>query len=122
MLIVPRSDKLVVEAEVAPRDTDQLQIGQPAVIRFTAFNQRTTREIAGELTLVGAHEIKDEKSGTSYFKVQVTPSPDHLPKLKRKRLSLGMPVETFIQTNSRTILSYLTKPMVDQIAKAFREE
>ncbi|MBL7309657.1 HlyD family secretion protein, partial [Escherichia coli] len=71
MLVVPRSDTLVIEAKVAPKDIDQVQLGQKAMLRLTAFNQRTTPEINGSVSLVAADQITDEKTGTSYFKVQV---------------------------------------------------
>ena len=122
MLIVPRSDDLVVEAKIAPKEVDQITIGQKATLRFTAFNQRTTPEIEGRVSLIGADQITDEKTGTSYFKIQVAPTGDGLGRLKNARLVPGMPVETFVQTSSRTALSYLLKPMADQFAKAFREE
>ena len=121
MLIVPQQDVLVVEARIAPKDIDELGLNQNAVLKFTAFNQRTTPEVKGTVTLVGADEITDEKSGKSYFKVQVTPEPADLAKLKQEKLLPGMPVEAFIQTRSRTALSYLFKPMADQVNRAFRE-
>lgn len=122
MLIVPRADVLIVEAKVAPKDIDQLQLGQDAVLKFTAFNQRTTPELIGQVTMVGADEIKDEKAGTAFFKTQITPSEADLTKLKGAKLLPGMPVEVFIRTSSRTALSYLLKPITDQISRAFRED
>jgi HlyD family secretion protein len=44
---VPEGDRLIVEARVAPQEIDQIHVGQPAVLRFLAFNQRTTPEING---------------------------------------------------------------------------
>lgn len=122
MLIVPRSDDLVVEAKIAPKEVDRIALGQKAILRFTAFNQRTTPETEGRVSLIGADQITDEKTDTSYFKIQVTPMGDGLGRLKNARLVPGMPVEAFVQTSSRTALSYLLKPMADQFAKAFREE
>lgn len=122
MLIVPRSDDLVVEAKIAPKEVDQITLGQKAILRFTAFNQRTTPEIEGRVSLIGADQITDEKIGTSYFKIQVTPMGTELGRLKNAKLVPGMPVEAFVQTSSRTALSYFLKPMADQFAKAFREE
>jgi HlyD family secretion protein len=49
MYIVPQADMLTVEAKIAPQDIDQLRIGQPAILRFIAFNQRTTPEVDGEV-------------------------------------------------------------------------
>ncbi len=46
---------------------------------------------------------------------------EELARLDGLKLIPGMPVEAFIQTGDRTVMSYLVKPMQDQIAKAFRE-
>ncbi len=122
MLIVPRADTLVIEAKVAPKDIDQVRLGQKAVLRLTAFNQRTTPEIEGTVSLVAADQITDEKTGTSFFKVHVKPEPDHVARLKGIKLVPGMPAEVFIQTGERTVLSYLTKPLNDQVRRAFKED
>ena len=122
MLIVPQSDTLVVEAKVAPKDVDKIRLGQRAVLRFTAFNQHTTPEIAGEVSLVAADQITDEKTGTSYFKVQIAPAQPELQLLRRVKLVPGMPAEVFIQTGERSVLSYLVKPLTDQVSRAFRED
>lgn len=122
MLIVPQADVLVVEAKIAPKDIDEIRLQQSAILRFTAFNQRTTPEVHGTVTLVGADEITEDKSGKSYFKVQITPSSDELVRLKQEKLVPGMPVEAFVQTTSRTALSYFAKPITDQVARAFREQ
>ena len=52
MLIVPETDNLLVEAKVDPKDIDQVQLGQPVVLRFSAFSMRTTPEINGTVTRV----------------------------------------------------------------------
>ena len=122
MLVVPRADTLVIEAKVTPRDIDQVQRGQAAMLRLTAFNQRTTPEVEGTVSLVAADQITDEKSGTSYFKVHVAPSPEALARLKGVKLVPGMPAEVFIRTGERTVLSYLTKPINDQVGRAFKED
>lgn len=122
MLIVPIADTLVTEAKVAPRDIDQVHVGQSAVLRFTAFNQRTTPELKGRVTFVSADQITDDKTGNAYFKVHIAPAEAELPSLGGRKLVSGMPAEAFIQTGERTALSYLLKPLRDQIARAFKEQ
>ena len=122
MLIVPKTDGLDVEAKIAPQDIDQVRIGSPAVLRFSAFNQRTTPEIKGEVTLVSADITKEEKTGASFYTVRITPTANQLARLNGFKLVPGMPVETFIQTGERTVISYLTKPLEDQLKKAWREK
>jgi HlyD family secretion protein len=121
MLIVPAADKLVVEAKVQPQDIDQLQVGQAAVLRFSAFNQRTTPELNGSVTMVSADVTQDPKTEKTYYTIRVGVSAEEIARLGTVKLVPGMPVETFVQTSPRTVVSYLVKPLHDQITKAFRE-
>ena len=121
MLIVPEAEKLSIEAKVSPQDIDQLRLGQPALLRFSAFNQRTTPEINGVLTRIAADVTTEQRTGASYYTVRIAVAPDEIARLGDVKLVPGMPVETFIQTGERKVLSYLTKPLADQIARAFRE-
>jgi HlyD family secretion protein len=121
MLIVPESDALTVEAKIAPQDIDQLRVGQPALLRLSAFNQRTTPEINGEVTRVSADLSTDQRSGTSFYTVRVSIPEHEVGRLNGLKLVPGMPVESFINTGERTVLSYLAKPLSDQLARAWRE-
>jgi len=122
MLIVPAADRLIVEAKVQPQDIDQVRTGQPAVLRFSNFNARTTPEIDGEVAVVSADTIQDQKSGVNFYTVRVAVPPDQLTRLGEQKLVPGMPVEVFIKTNVRTVVSYFIRPLQDQIAKTFREK
>jgi HlyD family secretion protein len=121
MLIVPDADKLQVEAKVNPQDIDQLQIGQRAVLRFSAFNSRTTPEVDGEVTRVSADTSTDQRTGQSYYTIRIALPPETVTQLGDVRLLPGMPVEAFVQTGERTVISYLMKPLRDQFMRAFRE-
>lgn len=121
MLIVPENDALTVEIRIAPQDIDQIRLGQSVNLRFSAFNQRTTPEIVGALSRISADISQDQKTGISYYLGRVSLSQSELSKLAGLKLLPGMPVEAFVRTEDRTVLSYLVKPLHDQIAKAFRE-
>jgi membrane fusion protein, type I secretion system len=121
MLVVPEADALSVEAKIWPQDIDQLHVGQPAGLRFSAFNQRTTPEINGVITRISADVSRDEKSGLSYYTARIGIDPKEIGRLGGVRLVPGMPVETFMKTYDRTVLSYFVKPLEDQILRAFRE-
>jgi membrane fusion protein, type I secretion system len=121
MLIVPDADKLIVEAKAQPQDIDQLRVGQAAVLRFTAFNARTTPELNGTVKLVSADITQDQRSGQNYYTIRIAVSPDEIARLDELKLVPGMPVEAFVQTIPRTIFSYVARPFHDQIMKAFRE-
>jgi HlyD family secretion protein len=122
MTIVPDQDSLVVETHVTPQDIDQVKLGQAAILRFTNFNQRTTPEIDGEVMRIGADVSREDKSSPGYFVVRIAIPQAQMNKLGHTHLMPGMPVEVFIRTSERTLLSYLAKPLADQVHRAFREK
>ncbi|TJW10905.1 MAG: HlyD family type I secretion periplasmic adaptor subunit [Mesorhizobium sp.] len=122
MQIVPVTDDLTVEARVAPQDIDQLTPGQGATLRLSAFNQRITPELNGVVSEISPDLSIDERSGASFYTVRVSLPRTELTRLKGLALAPGMPVEVFLSTGNRTMLSYLVKPLADQIQRAFREE
>lgn len=122
MLIVPVADVLRVEARVAPQDIDQVQLGQMTTLRLSAFNQRVTPELEGKVAELSPDLTQDQKSGISYYTARIDIPPVELAKLGELKVIPGMPAEAFIQTSSRSILSYMVKPLRDQIERAFRED
>jgi HlyD family secretion protein len=120
MLIVPEADNLTVEAKLNPQDIDQVQAGQKAVLRFSTFNQRTTPELNGTVIRVSADLTTDQRSGERYYTVRISIPEAEVARLGGLKLLPGMPLEAFIQTGERTVLAYLTKPLTDQAARAFR--
>ena len=122
MMVVPKADDLSVEAKVNPQDIDKLQVGQKTVLRMSAFNQRTTPELNGVVTRVSADVTADQRSGQTYYTIRVSMRPEEVARLGEVKLIPGMPVEAFVQTGDRTMLSYLMKPLHDQLMRAFREK
>jgi HlyD family secretion protein len=122
MLIVPESDNLLVEVKVEPKDIDQVQFEQPVVLRFSAFNARTTPELNGKVERIAADTTTDQRTGQSYYLVRISMTADEIKRLGDVKLTPGMPVEAFIQTGERTMLSYLVKPLHDQLMRSFREK
>jgi HlyD family secretion protein len=122
MMIVPESETLSVEVKVEPKDIDNVAIGQPVVLRFSAFNQRTTPELNGAVTRVAADTNNDQRTGQSYYLVRIGIDPAEIARLGSVKLTPGMPVEAFIQTGERTLVSYLVKPLHDQLMRSMREK
>lgn len=118
MEIVPDDDKLVVETAISPADIDQIRAGQRARIRFTAFSSTATPEIAGRVIVVAPERTTNEQGNTSFYAVRVEIDQKALMREDMK-LVAGMPAEVFIETNSRSMLSYITKPLRDQFNRAF---
>lgn len=121
MQIIPFDDAFEIEADVEPQFIDDLFPGQPAMLRFSAFNQRTTPELRGELKAISASTITNQLTGLPYYKVYVSVPHTELALLNDQRVIPGMPVETFLQTSERSPISYLLKPLSDQFSRAFRE-
>jgi HlyD family secretion protein len=122
MEIVPDSDDLQIEAKLPPIDIDHVHVGQDVLVRFSAFNQRTTPQIHGGVSYVSADLTEDPQNKTaSYYTIRVNPTGDELRHLGNLQLVSGMPAELFLQTGSRTMMSYLLKPITDQLKRTFSE-
>ena len=121
MLIVPENDTLSIQARVSPNDVDQVRPDQPVVLRFSTFNQRTTPQLNGTINWISPDLTQDQHTNTSYYTVRIRVSDAEIARLRGLKIIPGMPVEAFIQTGSRTVLSYLVKPLTDQIMRSFRD-
>jgi HlyD family secretion protein len=124
MQIAPRADALIVEAKVAPQDVDQVAPGASVRIRIGAGNRRTTPDLEGKVTVV-APDLTREPAATpmgmgseQYYMARVALTKTAIDDL---RLVAGMPAEVYVQTQDRTPLDYLLKPLHEQIARTFRE-
>jgi membrane fusion protein, type I secretion system len=122
MYIVPDSEALTVEVKIQPQDIDQVHVSQAALLRFPAFSQRTTPELTGTVTNVSPDVTQDQKTGASFYTVRISVGGDEIARLGGVRLIAGMPVEAFVQTGERNVMSYLMKPFSDQLMRAFREK
>lgn len=120
MLIVPESDALVGEVRIRPNDIDQLFPGQKAEIHFSAFDRGTTPTISGKLIRVSPDLETDPRTGAMFYKARIVVEAKELERLGSLKLIAGMPLEVFIHTIDRTVASYLTKPLTDQMNRAFR--
>jgi HlyD family secretion protein len=121
MYVVPKDTPLIVRTRIDPIHIDQVHVGQEAVLRFSAFDQRTTPEVTGHVTGVSADAYHDERLGMSYYEADVALDDGMLEKLDHVTLMPGMPAETFIRTNDRSALSYFVKPLSDYFTRAFRD-
>ena len=122
MWIVPDSDKLEVEVKINPQDINDVHVGQDVALRFTSLNFHTTPSIKGKVIQVSADTSTDQRTGHSYYSVRISLPPKQVARLGHVKLLPGMPVESFVQTGERTAISYLMKPLRDQIERAFREK
>ena len=120
--IVPSDAKLIIEARVNPADIDQVALNQPVSITLSSFNQRSTPQLNGKVTNVSADLLASERQDAHYYAVQITFDEGELARLDGRDLVPGMPSDVFIQTDERTVIDYLLRPLTDQFRRALREE
>ena len=121
MFLVPQDRPLVIAVRIDPIHVDEVFVGQPVTLRFSAFDSRTTPEIFGQLVRVSPDAFVDERTQRAYYRGEVVLNQGELDKLGGLRIIPGMPVETFLRTSERTALAYLVKPLAEYFNKAFRE-
>ena len=120
--IVPTGGGFLFETRVDPTAADQVHPGQPARLRFSAFSQDAAPELNATVRWVSANTVVDEATGAPFYRVALEADDAEMARLDGVELVPGMPVEAFLQTGARTVLSYLLKPLTDQVERAFREE
>ncbi len=121
MSIVPHDEALVADVRVLPTDIDQLVPGQEAVVRVLAGNQRTTPDLRGRLTRIGADLTREPQTGLSYFTARIALPESEIRQLRDFKLVPGMPIQAFLRTQDRSALDYLLRPLLEQAGRAFRE-
>jgi protease secretion system membrane fusion protein len=122
MEVIPADDPLMIDAQLPIQLIDKVHPGLPVELMFTAFNQNITPKIFGEVVTVSADRLVDEKNNFPYYKVRIQVTQKDMKKLAKYTIRPGMPVEVFIKTGERTLLSYLFKPVLDRMKTALREE
>jgi HlyD family type I secretion membrane fusion protein len=120
MHIVPENDPLIARVRVLPSDIDKVGPGSEAILRFPAFSANVTPEVYGTVSKVSADALQDPVSGQFYFEAVVAIPQDRLDN-QSFALVPGMPVDASLRTESRTVLSYLMKPLGDAMSRTFRE-
>jgi len=121
MDLVPAQDRLIAEVHLAPFDIDVVHVGLRAELRLPAFKQRLVPSLHGHVTFVAQDVTIDERTRQSYYRVHIAIDPDQLERLPGVQLVPGMPVEAMIHIGERSFLRYITQPILDSFARAFRE-
>ncbi|MDR6307272.1 HlyD family type I secretion periplasmic adaptor subunit [Pacificitalea manganoxidans] len=121
LYLVPQDRPLVIAARVEPIHVDQVGLGQEVILRFPAFDSRTTPELTGQVAKLSADSFTDDRSQAQYYRVEIQLAEAELARLAPRDVIPGMPVEAFLKTGARSPLDYLIKPLADYFNKAFRE-
>lgn len=122
MDVVPSEAALVVDAQLKVQLIDKVYTGLPVDLMFTAFSKTEHQKIPGTVTLVSADRLIDKANGEAYYQMQVTVTPEGAKMLQGEEIKPGMPVEVFVKTGSRSLLSYLFKPILDRARTSLTEE
>jgi protease secretion system membrane fusion protein len=124
MDIVPEGDPLVVEGQLPVNLVDKVHAGLPTELIFSAFNANRTPRIPGVVETVSADRSVDERTGAAFYRVRVKVSPQGAKMVAKHRMDIrpGMPVELFVKTGERTMMSYLLKPVFDRAHSSLSEE
>lgn len=123
MRIVPQQSDFAVEARVVPLDIDKLRVGQPAVVRLSGFDVRTTPELEASVSTISPDLVLDAATGAGFYTIRLSLPPAQLARLAPgQKLVSGMPAEAFFRTADRSVLAYLLGPLTAQLSHAFRED
>ena len=113
---------LEVEGHLPINLIDKVGTHLPVDILFTAFNQSRTPRVPGEVSLISADQMVDEKTGVPYYVLRSSVSDQAMEKLHGLVIKPGMPAEMFVRTGERSLLNYLFKPLLDRAGSALTEE
>jgi HlyD family type I secretion membrane fusion protein len=123
MDVVPASAPMMVTAMIKPEDVDEVHVGMDARVRLSGLNQRWHSPMPATVAVVSADRITNDKTGVSFYRVDLRIDPKDLKELKRgAQLTPGMPAQAMIVTGKRTIMGFLISPITDTIHDAFREQ
>jgi len=122
MDIVPEDAPLIIDINIPTHVIDKVHEGLKVDVRFTALNQKTTPMVDGEVDIVSADSIVDQRTGAAFYTARVKVPESSMKKLGNHRIQPGMPVDVTILTGERTMLQYLMKPLSDRMARSMKEE
>jgi HlyD family type I secretion membrane fusion protein len=119
--IVPAEDELIIEARISPTDIDDVDTNSPAYVTFPSLPQRRVMRIEGRVTSISADAMTDPTTQASYFLGRIEVDREALLAAGNVELTPGMPAEVYIETQERTVLTYLLQPFLQSVERSFRE-
>ena len=126
MEIVPDRRMLVIQAQVAPNDADDVYVGQEAQVRFVSVHDRSLPLLTGKVRTISADSFTDEKTGRSFFRAEIEVTPEQLRRvggtLGHGQLRPGLPVEVLLNVRKRTALQYVLEPLTRNLWGSLREQ
>jgi membrane fusion protein, protease secretion system len=122
MDIVPDGDELIVEAQIPTQYIDRVHAGLPANVHFDAYASRIERPVvAGKVSVVSADALSDARTGAQFYSMRVTVPGAELKKLGDLHLQPGMQGTVMVKTGERSLIVYLTRPLLRRFTTALSE-
>lgn len=118
--LVPADDRLVAETRVALHDIEQVQLGQPARLRFSAYRTHDLPLLDGRVIFVSPDRLMDER-GNPYFLARVEMTPEAVQGAAGVTLAPGMPVDAYLLGERRTALDYVIRPIRESLRRSLRD-
>ena len=119
--VVPDQESLVVEAQVNVDDISDVRPNARAEVHLTAYKQRITPIVNGDVIQISADRLVDQKTGQPYYVAIIRVDKDQLAKLPHIQLYPGMPATVMIPTEERTAFDYVVGPLVQSFNRSFRQ-
>lgn len=118
--IVPSDAPMIVEAQMRLADVTDVARGEIADLRLLSLPASTRPRLSGTVETVSADRVVDERSGQSFYALRIALDAQQVADAG-VYLTSGMPVQVVIPTKGRTLIDYLTSPLLDEVSGAFRE-
>ena len=123
--LVPLGQELIIEAKLKPTDISFIKIGQRASVKLDTYDFSIYGSFDGKVEYISPDTIIEKTSrGDEYF-FKVLISLDHSDLFTKKgtaiNVTTGMGAQVDIITGSRTVLHYLTKPVIKVLDESFTE-
>lgn len=119
--VVPLDQGMDFELRIDPRSIDSVYPGQAGQVQMSAFDAQSTPKLTAHVTTISAGAVSDPRTGQSFYRVGLEVSAAELARLGDVTLMPGMPVEAFLHTGDRSVLTYLLSPIATHLQRAFRE-
>jgi HlyD family type I secretion membrane fusion protein len=131
--LLPIGDERIIEAHVDPKDISHVSVGQEALVRLSALNQRITPMVGASVIYVSADALAeqvqvktetrhDSNTRREFYVVRVRLDQDDILRRMPEFIPTpGMPADVYIKTGERTFFEYIMKPVFDSFSRAFRE-
>ena len=120
--IVPSDAALMLEGHIRPEDIANVQVGQAARVKFTAFKYRNAVMARGKVTYVSGDRLVDRQTGEPYYSALILADANALASVGEGfKLQAGMSAEVYIEGSQQTALQYLVEPVTSTLRRAGRQ-